>query len=244
MSHSTTLSQSVRSPRATPACSAGRGPWLAPLTPTQLVVLSEAVRRSDGGVALPERLKGKAAEKLVQALLGRGLVRKVPAKAGLPVWRRDEETGRAFALVLSKRGRAAVPTEDPGPERTATEKTGSQPTGAASHRGATIGIEAKPVPGTTEAKPQQGSAAEDVDAGDRPNTLAPRPGSKLDAVTALLGRDEGASVDEIMAATGWLPHTTRAALTGLRKRGFAITRGRTDDGGSRYRIETVLPRAA
>ena len=27
---------------------------------------------------------------------------------------------------------------------------------------------------------------------------------------------------ELIAATGWLPHTTRAALTGLRKRGYAV----------------------
>jgi hypothetical protein len=36
---------------------------------------------------------------------------------------------------------------------------------------------------------------------------------------------------------GWLPHTTRAALTGLRKRGYTIAIDRTDKpGGSVYRI--------
>jgi hypothetical protein len=49
---------------------------------------------------------------------------------------------------------------------------------------------------------------------------------KSAAVLALLGRDEGATVAELIAATGWLPHTTRAALTGLRKKGHAITRGK------------------
>ncbi len=38
-----------------------------------------------------------------------------------------------------------------------------------------------------------------------------------------------------MAATGWLPHTTRAALTGLRKRGYAVNR-EVADGGSVYRV--------
>ena len=52
---------------------------------------------------------------------------------------------------------------------------------------------------------------------------------------ALLGRDRGTSVAELMAATGWLPHTTRAALTGLRKRGYALIR-EAADGGSVYRI--------
>ena len=43
-----------------------------------------------------------------------------------------------------------------------------------------------------------------------------------------------------MAATGWLPHTTRAALTGLRKRGYAIERS-AGEGGSVYRIATAEP---
>jgi hypothetical protein len=40
-----------------------------------------------------------------------------------------------------------------------------------------------------------------------------------------------------MAATGWLAHTTRPALTGLRKRGYAVAIDRSDDTrGSFYRI--------
>ena len=45
--------------------------------------------------------------------------------------------------------------------------------------------------------------------------------TKLAQVVELLQQDRGASIDELIVLTGWLPHTTRAALTGLRKRGFA-----------------------
>jgi hypothetical protein len=38
----------------------------------------------------------------------------------------------------------------------------------------------------------------------------------------------------MIAATGWLPHTTRAALTGLRKQGFAIDKAKVE-GVTRYR---------
>ena len=48
--------------------------------------------------------------------------------------------------------------------------------------------------------------------------------SKTAAVIALLEREEGATLAELIAATGWLKHTTRAALTGLRKKGHAIER--------------------
>ena len=66
---------------------------------------------------------------------------------------------------------------------------------------------------------------------------APRGGSKLARVIGLLERDHGATVEELIAATGWLAHTTRAALTGLRKRGYAVAIDRSDDKrGSFYRI--------
>ncbi|MFZ0600746.1 MAG: DUF3489 domain-containing protein [Roseiarcus sp.] len=44
---------------------------------------------------------------------------------------------------------------------------------------------------------------------------APRGGSKLARVIALVERDHGATIEELIAATGWLAHMTRAALTGL-----------------------------
>ncbi len=47
--------------------------------------------------------------------------------------------------------------------------------------------------------------------------------TKQQKVAGLLLRDEGATLDQMIAATGWLPHTTRAALTGLKKKGFAIS---------------------
>ena len=66
---------------------------------------------------------------------------------------------------------------------------------------------------------------------------APRGGSKLARVLALLHRDHGATIAELIAATGWLAHTTRAALAGLRKRGYAISINRSDDKrGTFYRI--------
>ena len=45
---------------------------------------------------------------------------------------------------------------------------------------------------------------------------------------ALLLRDKGTSIEELTVATGWLPHTTRAALTGLRKRGYVLLRKRPE----------------
>ena len=52
--------------------------------------------------------------------------------------------------------------------------------------------------------------------------------SKTELVLGLLQRPEGASLDELVAATGWLPHTTRAALTGLRKKNHIIAKNKVD----------------
>ena len=51
---------------------------------------------------------------------------------------------------------------------------------------------------------------------------------KQDQLAALLLRDEGATLDQMISAMGWLPHTTRAALTGLRKKGYAIDSDKVD----------------
>lgn len=52
--------------------------------------------------------------------------------------------------------------------------------------------------------------------------------SKQQQLAALVVRDEGATLDQMIAATGWLPHTTRAALTGLKKKGYAISSDNVD----------------
>jgi hypothetical protein len=71
--------------------------------------------------------------------------------------------------------------------------------------------------------------------GERAQTFTPRAGSKLAQVIDLLQRSKGATIQNLIEATGWLPHTTRAALTGLRKRGYAIARERIE-ADSVYRI--------
>ena len=66
---------------------------------------------------------------------------------------------------------------------------------------------------------------------------APREGSKLAAVVGLLQRERGATLAELIAATHWLPHTTRAALTGLRRRGYEVAlRKAKDERASAYLI--------
>ena len=52
----------------------------------------------------------------------------------------------------------------------------------------------------------------------------------------LVRRAEGATLADLVAATGWQQHSVRAVLSGLRKAGHNLLRDRNAEGESRYRI--------
>ena len=52
----------------------------------------------------------------------------------------------------------------------------------------------------------------------------PRTGSKLDQLVGMLSRKTGTTITKASEALGWQSHTTRASLTGLKKRGYVIER--------------------
>jgi hypothetical protein len=181
------------------------------LTDTQLMLLSKATQQ-DGLVAIPPNLKGAAATKVIKPLLAHGLVKEVPSTPDVAAWRRDESEGQSYALVITGEGREAINVEEAGeqPDQP-TEKPARKPKRAA-----------KPA-GRKAAKRAAGDAT-------------PRAGSKIARVTEMLGAASGTTIDALVKKTGWQPHTTRAALTGLRKRGYRIEKERRPDGKTTYRI--------
>ncbi len=60
--------------------------------------------------------------------------------------------------------------------------------------------------------------------------------TKLDTILKLLGHKNGATLPALEKATGWQPHSVRAALTGLRKKGHAIERAKDGKGATVYRV--------
>jgi len=77
------------------------------------------------------------------------------------------------------------------------------------------------------AAPQEDAAAVEV-----------KPQTKQALLLEMLKREEGATLAQLVEATAWLPHTTRAAFTGLRKKGHVITASKVD-GASLYRIQVA-----
>lgn len=84
-----------------------------------------------------------------------------------------------------------------------------------------------------------GVAAADANAADAggppPQSPAAPRINKTTLVLDLLRRPDGATLAELIEVTGWLPHTTRAALTRLRKKGHAVERSKRE-GVTCYRI--------
>ena len=69
--------------------------------------------------------------------------------------------------------------------------------------------------------------------------------SKQNAVIAMMRRPEGASVDEVMAATGWQAHTVRGIVAGALKKklGLLVISEKTERGRV-YRIADASSAAA
>ena len=60
--------------------------------------------------------------------------------------------------------------------------------------------------------------------------------TKRAQILGLLQRPKGASVADLTKATGWQPHSIRAALTGIRKQGHDVVRFEDARGTGRYRV--------
>ena len=67
--------------------------------------------------------------------------------------------------------------------------------------------------------------------------------NKSRTVTKLLARSRGATVADLTDATGWQPHSIRALLSGLRKKGIVLIRDVRKSGESCYRISVTQPAA-
>jgi len=190
------------------------------LSDTQLVILGAAAQRDDRYVLpLPGSLRGGAAAKVVGALLKRGLIAETAtdsqtkADAALNrIWRNDED-GHAILLHITDAGLAAIGVEPEGDD--------SAPKGA----------DAAP-----SAEDPQDAPAE---ADPAPKARTPRTGTKQAKLIEMLRAEGGATIDEIVAATGWQPHTVRGAMAGALKKklGLTITSEKVDGRGRCYRIE-------
>ena len=186
------------------------------LSDTARVVLAAAAQRDDLSVLpFPDgvKAKGGAEQKVLAGLRKRGFVRII------------ETAGRPQRIVITSEGIAAIGVESDD------DPTGDETGPAGADTGATT---AEPAPGgdtpapTAEgdggaasakrkaktAKPRKAAAAE------KPT---PRGGTKQAQMIELLKRPQGATVEQIAAATGCQHHTIRGAISGALKKKLGLT---------------------
>jgi hypothetical protein len=218
------------------------------LSDTQLVILSAAAQRADLSVLpLPETLslKGGALKKVMDSLRNRGLIRVLGGDGG------------PERVVITSEGMAAigVETEDTAPEGAMPAETGATTTDASIQA---VNAPAPAAKGDSAAAPSRRRARRK--AAPSPTAPAekptPRAGTKQVLMIELLKRPDGATVEQIAAATGWQYHTIRGAISGALKKklGLTVEATRTREVGPNktgakgsttvYRITGASPRTA
>ena len=197
------------------------------LSDTQILILSAAAQR-DGNIALPlpTSLRGGAAKKVVGALLAKGYLAEVPAgrEPGTLVWDETDD-GHFTTLVATSEGLVAIGIEPEGsdaPEADAAPDT------------ATEGAAEAPDASLDEGAPAGDTVAVAAETKDR----KVRTGTKQAMLIEMLRAPEGATIDEIVAATGWQPHTVRGAIAGALKKklGLEVISEKVEGRGRIYKL--------
>jgi hypothetical protein len=205
------------------------------LSDPQLIILSAASQRQDQAAVLPANLRGSAAKKVIDKLVSEDLLRELPAKDEMPVWRRGHDK-RPYALQITKAGLKAIAVDRP------EESTGK----ADANDAAGIELVVRPARSKSPAKrqrvPSKAKATKQASAVAKTKVIKKPAGkdaaeSKQDKVLAMLRRPEGASLDALVKATGWQQHSVRGFLAGTVRKKLKLSLGSEKiDGVRTYRI--------
>jgi hypothetical protein len=179
---------------------------------TQSLILSRAATRPGNlALPLPEGLVGAAATMVVGKMIARGWLEEVEASScrGEPLWRETGD-GHGTTLIATAAGLEAIGIEPLAASAVASVR------------------KANPKPATTQTP----------DANYTAKSVAIRAGTKQAQIIAMLQRPEGATVAEMVEATGWLAHTVRGCISGALKKklGLPITAEKVESRGTVYRL--------
>ncbi|NBE09605.1 DUF3489 domain-containing protein [Paragemmobacter ruber] len=179
---------------------------------TQSLILSRAATRPGNlALPLPEGLVGAAAKMVVGKMIARGWLEEVEAnlRRGEPMWRETGD-GHGTTLIATEAGLEAI---------------GIEP------------LVASAVANARKARPKTQPAQTPYDT-DTAKPVAIRAGTKQAQIIAMLQRPEGATVAEMVDATGWLAHTVRGSISGALKKnlGLPIAAEKVEGRGTVYKL--------
>jgi hypothetical protein len=193
------------------------------LSDTQLVILSAAAQRADLSVLpLPDSLtlKGGALNKVMDSLRNRGLIRVLGGDGGPE---RVVITSEGMAAIGVEADDAEAPAAaDTGPTSAEADSAADAPAPATEANGAKKRAKGRPAK-SKKARTTARATSEPEAAGEPSPKPTPRAGTKQALMIDLLKRPEGATVEQIAAATGWQHHTIRGAISGALKKKLGLT---------------------
>jgi hypothetical protein len=196
------------------------------LNDTELVVLAAAAKRDNGSILpLPKRLKlaEDATTRVLGSLVKKKLAAELPATRDTAVWR-DSKDGEPIMLAGTKAGLRAIGIEPSGDgkagevtDKKSQQRPAKEPTLTQSRK-------------RSRAHKEQGKR-------DSPSTET-RADTKQAQIINLLRRSKGASIEQMMEATGWQAHSVRGVMSGTLKKklGLGIASEKTENRGRIYRI--------
>lgn len=196
-----------------------------PMTDTVRAVLAAAAEQPAYLVVLPNRLPAAARQAVARSMLRAGLLEEMPAADEWPVWRTGED-GQRQNLRATQAGLGAVGTP-------ATSVVIIQPSSRASARLSLRSAAQAVLQAWDDPDPHRPALPGFIDALGSVLALSkrsspdgprqPRPDTKRAAVLAMLRRQEGATVTQVIEATGWARHTVHGFLAGLKKAATPVT---------------------
>jgi hypothetical protein len=192
------------------------------LNDTQLVILSAAAQRGDYALLpFPQSLtlKGAALDKIIATLRKRNLIEKRRIVDSAPEWRRDNEN-RAHGLFITTSGLLALGIDEADKDR------------------CSVAAAAMPRKRKMAANPRR--KAQTASTANFKGRGAPAK-TKQDLVIQMLRRQSGVTVDDIIAKTGWQPHSVRGFFSGLvrKKLNLPLVSDVGKDGVRRYHIASI-----
>ena len=197
---------------------------MAKLSDTAETILSTAASRDTHRVLPLPKLKAPPVivQKTLKSLLADGFIEEVPASPDDEVWEHSEVTGRR-TLIVTKAGLSAIGIEDDAatPPKRRHKADKSHTLGRSAGRGAKVAKKAS--------RARTGDGV--------PKT------TKQSVVIGMLRRREGASLEEMMAATDWQAHSVRGFMSGaLKKRlGMAVVSEKDRKTGERRYFVVAAP---
>lgn len=188
-------------------------PTMPKLTDTQTIILTAAAQRTDNiALPLPKGLAGAAAKMAVARMIAHGWLEEVEANLRCgEPLWRETGDGHGTTLIATEAGLEA------------------------------IGIVAVAARAETAACKAKLDADSMPTASDTPKQVTIRIGTKQAQIIALLQRPEGAAITEIVAETGWMPHSVRGMISGALKKklGLPIASEKVDGRGTVYKLNAA-----